>query len=89
MWVLTRDTVAERSADALGRGRRVKSVITPARVLMLHQYPHQAPIALSVSAHNRIGGRRTDDAWMAETWASPRTRAVSYTHLTLPTKRIV
>jgi len=51
-------------------------VITPARAPMLPQYSHRAPIALSVSAHNRIGGRRTDDAWMAETWASPRTRVL-------------
>jgi len=33
-------------------------------------------IALSVRAHDRVGRRRTDDAWLAETWADPRTRVL-------------
>ncbi len=51
-------------------------MITPDRAAMLRHYPHQAPIALSVSAHNRIAGRRTDEAWMDEAWADPRTRVL-------------
>jgi len=50
--------------------------MTPDPAPMLPHYSHRAPIALSVSAHNRIGGRRTDDAWMAETWKSARTRVL-------------
>ncbi|MDP3968029.1 MAG: NAD(+) diphosphatase [Nocardioides sp.] len=37
--------------------------------------PHQQ-IALSVRAHERIAGRRTDEAWTAEMWADPRTRVL-------------
>jgi NAD+ diphosphatase len=33
-------------------------------------------IALSVRAHDRVGHKRTDDAWLAETWADPRTRVL-------------
>ena len=33
-------------------------------------------IALSVRAHDRVGHRRTDDAWLAETWADPATRVL-------------
>jgi NAD+ diphosphatase len=33
-------------------------------------------IALSVRAHDRVGRRRTDDAWLAETWADPATRVL-------------
>jgi NAD+ diphosphatase len=33
-------------------------------------------IALSVRAHDRVGDRRTDDAWLAETWADPATRVL-------------
>ena len=40
------------------------------------QYPRLAQIALSVHAHNRIAGRRTDDAWLDETWSDPRTRVL-------------
>lgn len=40
------------------------------------QYPRVAPIAFSHHAHNRIAGRRTDDAWLDETWADPRTRVL-------------
>jgi NAD+ diphosphatase len=32
------------------------------------RYPHLAPIALSVHAHNRVAGRRTDEAWLDEVW---------------------
>jgi NAD+ diphosphatase len=35
-----------------------------------------AHIALSVRAHDRVGRRRTDQAWLDETWADPRTRVV-------------
>ena len=34
------------------------------------------PIALSVRAHDRVGHRRTDEAWLAETWADPATRVL-------------
>ena len=30
-----------------------------------------ADIALSVRSHDRVGERRTDEAWLAETWAGP------------------
>ena len=33
-------------------------------------------IALSVRAHDRVGKRRTDQAWLDETWADPRTRVL-------------
>ena len=36
----------------------------------------QHQIALSQRAHERIGGRRTDDAWLAEVWADPATRVL-------------
>jgi NAD+ diphosphatase len=39
--------------------------------------PSTAPqIALSVRAHDRVGRRRTDEAWLAETWAEPATRVL-------------
>ena len=40
------------------------------------QYPHVAPVALSLHAHNRIGGQRTDDAWLDETWRDEHTRVL-------------
>ncbi len=33
-------------------------------------------IALSTRSHERIGDRRTDDAWLAEKWADPATRVL-------------
>ena len=33
-------------------------------------------IALSTRSHERIGDRRTDDAWLAEKWADPTTRVL-------------
>ena len=33
-------------------------------------------IALSVRAHDRVGKRRTDQAWLDETWAAPETRVL-------------
>ena len=33
-------------------------------------------IALSVRAHDRVGHRRTDQAWLDETWADPGTRVL-------------
>ena len=33
-------------------------------------------IALSVRAHDRVGRRRTDEAWLDETWADPSTRVL-------------
>jgi len=33
-------------------------------------------IALSVRAHDRVGRRRTDEAWLDETWADPATRVL-------------
>ena len=38
--------------------------------------PGSTDIALSVRTHDRVGERRTDQAWLAETWADPRTRVV-------------
>ncbi len=38
--------------------------------------PYSVDIALSVRSHERIGGRRTDDAWLAEQWAEPTTRVL-------------
>lgn len=35
-------------------------------------------IALSVRAHDRAGVRRTDQAWLDETWADPRTRVLLF-----------
>jgi NAD+ diphosphatase len=34
------------------------------------------PIAFSRHAHDRIGDRRTDEAWLAEVWADPTTRVL-------------
>jgi NAD+ diphosphatase len=34
------------------------------------------PIALSVRAHDRVGHRRTDQAWLDETWVDPSTRVL-------------
>ncbi|HEX6247692.1 MAG TPA: NAD(+) diphosphatase [Nocardioidaceae bacterium] len=36
----------------------------------------QPEIALSVRGHDRVGHRRTDEAWLAETWADPATRVL-------------
>ena len=38
--------------------------------------PYAVDIALSARSHERIGGRRTDDAWLAEKWADPATRVL-------------
>ena len=38
--------------------------------------PRTTDIALSVRTHDRVGERRTDQDWLAETWADPRTRVV-------------
>ena len=38
--------------------------------------PGSTDIALSVRTHDRVGERRTDDGWLAETWADPATRIV-------------
>lgn len=38
--------------------------------------PGAVDIALSVRAHDRAGGRRTDQTWLEETWADRRTRVV-------------
>ena len=38
--------------------------------------PNSVDIALSARSHERIGGRRTDEAWLEETWADPRTRVL-------------
>lgn len=40
------------------------------------RYPNPAPIALSVHAHDRVAGRRTDAAWLEETWRTPSTRVL-------------
>ena len=38
--------------------------------------PGAVEIALSRRTHERIGGRRTDAAWLAEVWADPATRVL-------------
>ncbi len=38
--------------------------------------PGSTDIALSVRTHERVGERRVDDAWLAESWADPATRVV-------------
>jgi hypothetical protein len=38
--------------------------------------PRSVDIALSVRSHERIGGRRTDEAWLSEKWADPATRVL-------------
>ncbi len=43
---------------------------------LLGRYPHLAPVALSMHAHNRIALHRTDDAWLEEVWADPGTRVL-------------
>lgn len=38
--------------------------------------PGSTDIALSVRTHDRVGERRVDEAWLAETWVQPSTRIV-------------
>ena len=38
--------------------------------------PYSVDIALSARSHERIGGRRTDDEWLAARWADPGTRVL-------------
>lgn len=38
--------------------------------------PYAVDVALSQRSHERIGERRTDDAWLAEVWAAPSTRVL-------------
>ncbi len=38
--------------------------------------PGSTDIALSVRTHDRVGERRVDEAWLAETWPLPTTRIV-------------
>jgi NAD+ diphosphatase len=38
--------------------------------------PYSVDIALSARSHERIGGRRTDEGWLAERWADPATRVL-------------
>ena len=38
--------------------------------------PYSVDIALSARSHERIGGRRTDEAWLAQKWADPATRVL-------------
>ena len=38
--------------------------------------PYSVDVALSSRSHERIGARRTDDAWLAERWADPSTRVL-------------
>jgi NAD+ diphosphatase len=46
--------------------------------------PGSTDIALSVRTHDRVGERRTDAAWLEETWASPATRVVPLVGTFLP-----
>jgi NAD+ diphosphatase len=43
---------------------------------LLSKYPHVAPIALSLRAHNRVALHRTDQAWLDRAWADPATRVL-------------
>jgi NAD+ diphosphatase len=38
--------------------------------------PYSVDIALSARSHERIGGRRTDEAWLADRWDDPATRVL-------------
>jgi len=38
--------------------------------------PYSVDIALSARSHERIGGRRTDEGWLAARWADPQTRVL-------------
>jgi NAD+ diphosphatase len=38
--------------------------------------PYAVDVAMSQRSHERIGERRTDDAWLAETWVDPATRVL-------------
>jgi NAD+ diphosphatase len=38
--------------------------------------PGSTDIALSVRTHDRVGERRTDEAWLAEAWTAPTSRIV-------------
>ncbi len=40
--------------------------------------PYAVDVALSQRSHERAGGRRTDEAWLEETWADPATRVVVF-----------
>jgi NAD+ diphosphatase len=51
-------------------------VTTPHRARLLPEHAHQPQIALSRHTHNRIAGRRTDDAWLEEVWSRPETRVL-------------
>ena len=46
------------------------------RADLLSSYPHVAPIALSMHAHERIALHRTDEAWLQRAWADPTTRVL-------------
>lgn len=43
---------------------------------MARDSDHSPQIALSVRAHDRAGNRRTDEAWLEETWADPATQVL-------------
>ena len=43
---------------------------------MAEQMSVGVPIAFSRYAHDRIGDRRTDEAWLAEVWAEPATKVL-------------
>jgi NAD+ diphosphatase len=38
--------------------------------------PYSVDVALSTRSHERIGARRTDEAWLDEKWADPTTRVL-------------
>ena len=46
--------------------------------------PGSTDIALSVRTHDRVGERRVDEAWLAETWAAPGSRIVPLAGATFP-----
>lgn len=52
----------------IGSVRVVSEPTSPSRAL-----PH---LALSAHAHNRVGERRTDEAWLERRWADPGTRVL-------------
>jgi NAD+ diphosphatase len=51
-------------------------VTSPQHLPLVPDHSRRAPVALSLHAHNRIAGRRTDDAWLDEVWGSDHTRVL-------------
>jgi NAD+ diphosphatase len=70
MWVLMRVTVSVPTDPPVPR-RRVDAVSEPR-----FPAPGSTDIALSVRTHDRVGERRVDEEWLAQTWQQPSSRIV-------------